>query len=90
MSESLNRLREHRIKCLFDEKISDSVRQRIINNLCKNKERKLFEQMRAGMIILKEHKNELSKREKILAKFIVNSVTGQLVLAMTALKRNKD
>merc|ERR1711976_763049 len=40
MNEMLQRLKEHRIKCLFDEKISDSVRQRIINNLCKNQERK--------------------------------------------------
>merc|ERR1712228_534003 len=30
MNEMLQRLKEHRIKCLFDEKISDSVKQRII------------------------------------------------------------
>jgi ABC-type polar amino acid transport system ATPase subunit len=32
MNEMLQRLKEHRIKCIFDEKISDSVKQRIINN----------------------------------------------------------
>jgi len=79
MNEMLQRLKEHRLKCIFDEKISDSVRQRIINNLCKNQERKLFELMRAGYIILRENMKGINKKEKILAKFIINSITGQMI-----------
>jgi len=90
MSETFQRLREHRLKCLFDEKLSTSVKQRIINNLCKTQERKLTEMMRTGLVLLRENMKDLKKREKILSKFIVNSVTGQLVLAFKALKRNKE
>jgi len=38
MNESLQRLRENRLKFIFDEKISDSIKNRIVNNLCKTQE----------------------------------------------------
>jgi hypothetical protein len=35
--------------------------------------------MRAGYIILRENMKDKNKKERILAKFIINSVTGQLI-----------
>merc|ERR1712072_147576 len=87
-SEMFQRLREHRLKCIFDEKINGSVRQRIINNLCKTQEHKMFELMRAAYIKMKAHNDLLKKHTTILAKFIVNSAIGALTLGYQALKSN--
>merc|ERR1712084_15090 len=87
-SEMFQRLREHRLKCIFDEKINGSVRQRIINNLCKTQEHKMFELMRAAYIKMKAHNDLLKKHTTILAKFIVNSAIGALTLGYQAMKSN--
>merc|ERR1712084_180573 len=87
-SEMFQRLREHRLKCIFDEKINGSVRQRIINNLCKTQEHKMFELMRAAYIKMKVHNDLIKKHTTILAKFIVNSAIGALTLGYQALKSN--
>merc|ERR1711976_12417 len=89
-SEMFQRLREHRLRCIFDEKISGSIRQRIINNLVKTQEHKMFELMRAATIKLRDHLAQLRKRESILAKFIVNSAMGALTLGYIALKSNNQ
>merc|ERR1712054_224769 len=87
-SEMFQRLREHRLKCIFDEKINGSVRQRIINNLCKTQEHKMFELMRAAYIKMKTHNDLIKKHTTILAKFIVNSAIGALTLGYQAMKSN--
>merc|ERR1712072_1472048 len=87
-SEMFQRLREHRLKCIFDEKINGSVRQRIINNLCKTQEHKMFELMRAAYIKMKAHNDLIKKHTSLLAKFIVNSAIGALTLGYQALKSN--
>merc|ERR1712151_988862 len=87
-SEMFQRLREHRLKCIFDEKINGSVRQRIINNLWKTQEHKMFELMRAAYIKMKAHNDLIKKHTTILAKFIVNSAIGALTLGYQALKSN--
>merc|ERR1711959_14540 len=87
-SEMFQRLREHRLKCIFDEKINGSVRQRIINNLCKTQEHKMFELMRAAYIKMKAHNDLIKKHTTILAKFIINSAIGALTLGYQAMKSN--
>merc|ERR1712178_642233 len=87
-SEMFQRLREWRLKCLFDEKIDGAIRHRIINNLCKTQEHKMFELVRAAYIKMKAHNDLLKKHTTILAKFIVNSAIGALTLGYQALKSN--
>merc|ERR1712072_1361249 len=87
-SEMFQRLREHRLKCIFDEKINGSVRQRIINNLCKTQEHKMFELMRAAYIKLKEHLAWHRKREGLITRMIMGSAMGAMTLGYRALKQN--
>merc|ERR1712194_981222 len=87
-AEMLQRLREHRLKCIFDEKIDGSIRQRIINNLCKTNEHKMFELMRAAHIKLKAHLAYIRKREGLITRMIMGSAMGAMTLGWMALKQN--
>merc|ERR1712194_544317 len=87
-AEMFQRLREHRLKCIFDEKIDGSIRQRIINNLCKTNEHKMFELMRAAHIKLKAHLAYIRKREGLITRMIMGSAMGAMTLGWMALKQN--